>query len=276
MGKPANHHFIAKFVGHPGACLSSHMPFYGARTWQLTNQYQSGGIGQMQTDFFRLICEGYPKSFEHGWIWIEISTVWEQNNKSYHHSFFPGRSGTFWSRIHFAMFWTHVAVFRVHFAVFRTHFVVFRIDSSRTVVKFQARNIPKVLNKGYHVGFEVAMFVENYLVPQEPYHCAEEPNHTATSPLEFTWGWGHPKVMSPDFCPWNRWAQTNISTKWLDLDWKSLRTTCENKLNNCCLSNWWLWILPFESWFWIQCETRCHAGFQGPFCWEPGGHQEFN
>lgn len=59
------------------------------------------------------------------------------------------------------MFWTHVAVFRAHFAVFRTHFVVFRIDSSRTVVKFQARNIPKILNKGYHVGFEVAMFVEN-------------------------------------------------------------------------------------------------------------------
>ena len=59
------------------------------------------------------------------------------------------------------MSWTHVAVFRVHFAVFRTHFVVFRIDSSRTVVKFQARNIPKLFNKGYRVGFEVAMLVEN-------------------------------------------------------------------------------------------------------------------
>ena len=98
------------------------------------------------------------------------------------------------------MSWTHVAVFRVHFAVFRTHFVVFRIDSSRTVVKFQARNIPKVLNKGYHVGFEVAMFVENYKCLKN-LNCAEEPNHTETSPLEFTWGWGHPKVMSPDFCP---------------------------------------------------------------------------
>ena len=94
------------------------------------------------------------------------------------------------------MSWTHVAVFRVHFAVFRTHFVVFRIDSSRTVVKFQARNIPKVLNKGYHVGFEVAMFVENYKCLKN-LNCAEEPNHTETSPLEFAWGWGHPKVMSP-------------------------------------------------------------------------------
>ena len=71
MGKPANHHFIAKFVGHPGACLSSHMPFYGARTWQLTNQYQSGGIGQMQmqTDFSQINLRGLPKIIR---TWLDL------------------------------------------------------------------------------------------------------------------------------------------------------------------------------------------------------------